>query len=360
MKKILFALALVATSVAGLVACSEEEPFNPYAKESSIKIISSNISFDASAQTGEVVFDAAGTVVAECASDWCTVSIIGNKMIVTVLDNVSFEGRSTTVTLKCGDKQLKVYPHQQGMLFSFADKAITIEMAGGTAEIIGSSTFAVTATADDWIKYEKTGDGYILTVGVNDSGDVRNGKFVIACGDSKTTYSITQKYERSFEGSYTMTYFTDNACTKSASKDVTISRPVVEDINSYLLSGLCEWDIPLYYDDVKNELYIKNAQYLGQSDTLGVFVTVSYSTLDKASYYVGYSTAESYNIVFSYKQDSGKYTLDLFDSAKRINTERLSQGFNIYTFACKEGETLTTALRKTSLLAVRQPKLVQK
>ncbi len=360
MKKILFALALVATSVAGLVACTEEESFNPYAKESSIKIVSSNISFDAAAQSGEVVFEADGTVTAECTSDWCKATVNGNKLIVTVPENISFEGRSTTVTLKCGDEQMKLYPHQQGMLFSFADQSVSVEMKGGSVEINGASTFDVTVSADDWIAYEKTDYGYLLTIKTNDSGNVRNGKFVISCGDAKTTYSITQKFERSFAGSYTMTYFTDNACTKSASKDVTISRPTADDPNSYLLSGLCNWDIPMHYDDVNNELFINNAQYIGQSDTLGVFVTVSYSTLDKASFYVGYSTAASYNVTFSYQLNDGKYTIDLFDSAKRINTERLSQGFSIYTFACKEGESLTTDLRKSSLMSVRQPKLVQK
>ena len=364
MKKILFSLALTAIGAIALVSCKPEPIVNPYAVEPAVKVIGSDVLFDAEAASGDIVVEAKGAIVAECKSDWCTVSVNGNKVTASVTDNMNLEGRSTPIVIRGQKDSTVVCAQQRGILVSFVDEQLVFEMNGGSDIIKGESSFPVTVETDsDWIKVEPTLGGFMVSVPFNNSGDARIGHVYIKLGDMVTTYTINQKFDRDFSGDYSIFFYTN--ATKSASKtfDVTITRSKT-DSKSYSLEGIPNaTPIPMTYDDVNGRLIIENGTYLGQYNASEyLYACVYYTNLEETSNYYNVSTGNpNYYIYFNFEMDeNGKYKMTLYNSAPMFNVERRSQGFYVYTFTTPPTEPLATANKKTTIWMVRNPVITQK
>lgn len=348
-----------------LVACKDEDPLyieNP----APITIVKSSVIFDAPGGTGSIQFEANGPVKVTSASEWCQVALSGNTVTVTADENRSLDGRASRITLECGGESVYVVSQQTGMEYSFTEASYLIEMDGGEVTVSGMSSFPVEYTTDsDWIKVTETEAGYTLTVGENDGNGSRTGTFTIISGGIETVYTIKQKFERNFAGSYTLDFFSSSSKATAKKLDVTIERDE-NDTDLYYISGITasstyDYKIPIRYNPATEQLVIKNTQYLGPyGEGLWEYVIVNYGTLDFASNYVSYSTAESYYIYFTYKYANKKYTLELHDSAPLFNASRKSSGFSLYTFTVEEGTTLASTNRKSSVLGVYFPTFTQK
>ncbi|MCQ2118116.1 MAG: hypothetical protein MJY76_08280 [Bacteroidales bacterium] len=371
MKKLLYFMAIAIIGAVTLVSCGKDEGTNPYAKESKIKVISSDVLFGPNAASGEVVLELqdVSTMEIECKSTWCNVlppnaGYSGNvTCTVNVEDNIGLEGRTAPVIFRGDKDSVIVCVQQQGIQYTFSDEELVFEMNGGTQVISGESSFPVTVEKDEeWITVSEILGGYQVSVPFNNSGDARQGHVYIKLGDIVTTYTINQKFDRDFSGEYSIFFYTNAAQTSSKTFDVTITRSAT-DSKAYTMEGITNASpIPLRFDDVNNQLIITNGSYLGQySTTEWIYACVYYSTLDGASNYYSVSTSTNYDIYFNFEMNQdGKYIITLHNSAPLFNVQRVSQGFYVYTFTTPPTEALATANKKTTLWMVRQPVITQK
>lgn len=359
MKKIVYYLMAALM----LSACNKEEVAGPK-DNSHITVINSDIVFDALGGTGTIkVTDLDGQVSAVSASDWCQVSVSGDVVTVTADENHGLVGRASRITLTSGKKSAYIIAQQTGMEYSFINASYLVDMDGGEFTVSGISTFPVTVDQKpDWAKITEVDGGFKVVVGVNDSGDSRVGELVLKCGDVKTVYTVRQKFDRVFSGNYTLNYYTNSAKTAAQSLNVTFERDA-SDPDLYYIDGISAegYKIPVKYDPAQEKLIIDNVKYLGPyADGLWEYTIVNYATLDLKSNYVSYSTDKKYFIYLTYKFNEGKYTLSLYNSAPMFNKDRVSTGFSLYTFTVGEGNTLSSANRKNSILSVFYPEFSQK
>lgn len=347
MKKI-FNIALVLLATAAVFSSCKKEEGYKYEKNTQVSVTKSDIIFDAKGGTGSITVAANGSFTAECKSDWCTTSVSGNIITVTAPEYKGLDGRSAAINITCNGQTVRITAQQSAMVFSFIDRQIDVPMAGAEFTISGKSTYDIEVLADDWIQYEAVEGGYALKVGVNTSGDNRQGYFIVQSGEAYAIYLINQAFDRDFSGTYALSCAagtaTVNIKMKSGEED------------TYIVSGMpyCD-DFEMFYDVSKNLLCIPNGTYVGQhTDGNYKYICVSYSTLDGASGYYSVSTSTNYWIWFDFSFD-GKYTITLYDSAKWFNQDRLSQGFTVYTFTTAPDVALATANRKSSIVAIKQP-----
>ena len=121
MKKIIN-LFIVLLGILVFAACSDNID-NPYAKESTISIVKSNLVFPARASNGVVEFHSQGTVSASSNATWCKTSVIGDTVKVAVEQNNNNDGRSTVVTLRNGNDSVNVPLVQAGLVFQISDSS---------------------------------------------------------------------------------------------------------------------------------------------------------------------------------------------------------------------------------------------
>lgn len=141
--------------------------------EKSVTILKSDLLFEPLGRTGFVEVQAQGVVTAELQSDWCSASVEGNMVSVTVEDNGSFEGRTALLTISADGAQVQLPVQQRGMaLGSLPKNNDHIGNAGGRLSyyIRHDLPFNLT-TEDEWI--HATMDGDSLHVDIDRNADVR-------------------------------------------------------------------------------------------------------------------------------------------------------------------------------------------
>ncbi len=372
MKKLLYFLAIAVIGAVTLVSCGKDEGTNPYAKESKIKVISSDVLFGPNAGSGEVVLEVKdiATMEIECKSPWCTVvppnaGYSGNvTCIVNVEDNMGLEGRAAPVIFRGDKDSVIVCVQQKGIHYTYSDTELVFEMVGGQQQIIGESSFPVTVEKDsDWITVTPIEGGFNVDVSMNEEQDIRRGHVYVKLGEVVSTYTIIQKFEKNLSGEYSMFFYTNAAQTASRTYDVTLTRSST-DIKAYSLTGIPNaTPIALTYDDVSNRLIAANGQCLGQySNTEWIYLCIYYSDLAETSNYYNVTVGNpNYNLYFNVeKNQDGKYVLSIYDSAPMFNISYRMQGFYVYLFSTPPTEPLSTANRKSNLWMVRQPVITQK
>jgi len=346
-------MAMAALAALSLASCQKEEPVYTVVKK--VKVTESDVLFGVEGGTGFITFEASGTASVSCKSEWCTVSLSGNKVTVNAPEYTGLEGRSAAINIACDKDTVRVTAQQAGMVFSYGGCQIDFKMAGGMEHIYGQCSFPEKIEADDWISYVKVSSGYVIEVGENTTGDNRKGTVKISAGSATATYVINQAFDRDFSGTYTVSY---GGAEKG---EVTLSRDA-SDENLYYIEGLvADAKIPFTYSASKNLLYIKNGQYVKQhTDGNYIYACVTYTNLEGSSSYYSVSTNANYDIWFSFAYSAGKYTISLYDSAKWFNKERTSTGFTMYTFTTEPGVTLATANKKATFLTCKHIGFVQK
>ena len=93
MKKItsIFALLLCVF----VFSCSNDDD----KETSSLQIVSSNVTFESAGGTGTIKVNAISEITATSNKDWCTVSVNGDIINVSVIENNDMSGRTAAVTM---------------------------------------------------------------------------------------------------------------------------------------------------------------------------------------------------------------------------------------------------------------------
>lgn len=119
MKKYLFTI-LCAMSLTLIPSACSSDIDNPYATTNGIKIVKSNILFDAPASEESIEVESNSPIHVECTASWCTVKVGNHVFLVTTSPNSSLDGRSTILTISNKENSIKATVQQQCMRFKVA------------------------------------------------------------------------------------------------------------------------------------------------------------------------------------------------------------------------------------------------
>lgn len=355
MKKTLNIIVILALAALAAMACQDIEPVNPYKVDPKISVVKSDVLFPVRASQGTIEVKAEGSYTATCSSSWVTLSTSGNTVNVSVTANESVSGRSATVLLTCGGSTVKVCVQQLGIVFN--NETVSPEGGSFNADITGIGNYTVECDAN-WISWEQSGNDLVVTAAKNRKPADRSTKLVIKTETSDITYIIAQGWVFSLEGNYKLKYFTGSSESTTKEDDVTLTMDG-NDRSKYILTGLYGYSIPITADQTTGEVVIKNCTYLGQVEDLYHYLCVNYSNNAQSSNYYSVSTNANYDVYFTFEwsDDADGYVFTLKDSAKAFNSDRLSQGFAIYSFTTGPDVALATGNRKAVLYTIRKPSI---
>lgn len=236
MKKILSFLVLLA-GVTMFTACGSDDA--SYKATDPLDITVADVLFEAGGGEGSILVNSTSEITATTNADWLSLSVDGNKVIVSADLNDDLSGRSARIVVTDATGAVgHVTATQNGLLISFVGESVNmIEGTDPEPVVIQNKSNAEgeISVDGDWIHYEVDEHGkYTFTFDEN-TGSYRKGSFTITIGSISKTFYFGQWGEdfTSFVGQHTATYEDDSGNTYS--KDVEI---VENGTNSYLLRGL--------------------------------------------------------------------------------------------------------------------------
>lgn len=186
MKKIFYSMVLFA---AVLWSGCEKESFRDFS-ETQVELYKSNVTFTAQGGTGTIeVAASALPVTATSDQAWCTVSVSGAVITVSVEPNINRLGRTALVSLKTQDK-VNFVPVSQAPVYLHLDSYETVVFLGngGTYSLPFECDvqLPVTVVADDpWISYTVSGNTIALSAQANPNFLTgRSSKIKVIAGDN--------------------------------------------------------------------------------------------------------------------------------------------------------------------------------
>jgi hypothetical protein len=159
-------ISLILFSVFVLQGCSKDTDQGRSFAETQVTVVKSNVTFTCAGGTGEIVVDTDGkAVTAVSDQEWCTTSVSGQTIKVTVGENINLLSRSAVITITSGEKKNSVPVYQEPL--SLTLKSYTAEFPGTGGDIsIGYECIGqVTAITSDrpWVEGTVSGNEIVLT-----------------------------------------------------------------------------------------------------------------------------------------------------------------------------------------------------
>ncbi|MDR2385170.1 MAG: hypothetical protein LBD80_05860 [Tannerella sp.] len=159
--KNLIKISLLLTCILYLSGCSEDEKetFKP-------TVTKADVNFEAAGGNGYIDVSAKGNISASAEASWCTVSVSGQRINVTVTPNGDQMGRSTLITISADGETIAVPVNQYAPILVLDYTTLSFSFSGGTKEINAvksSAPFQVSANAD-WISCSVSGQKISITL----------------------------------------------------------------------------------------------------------------------------------------------------------------------------------------------------
>ena len=342
MKKIIN-LFIVLLGIFVFAACSDNID-NPYAKESTISIVKSNLVFPARASNGVVEFHSQGTVSASSNATWCKTSVVGDTVKVAVEQNNNNDGRSTVVTLRNGNDSVNVPLVQSGLVFEMKVSTVisSSDLAASFAYAMSSNLDFNVLSAPDWVTVSNTEDSLKVSMTANTTGHRRIGYVKYNVGSYNDSIKVVQyNFDKDLAGDY---YFVGQ---NDAGNLLAYKAKVYKD--SISLPDL-KFNIPATFDASQITISIKCGQYIGNFGAYYVYtIFADASNRNWTGYNVGSST---YTAGFTFdNQDGASAMFSGTFGTHEIGTLLLS------AFSAKE---LNDNTYKADLLVLHSPFLVKK
>lgn len=307
MKRI-FNLILIALCVIGYTSCNDDEGIE-YIQESTIKIISRDVSFPAAASQGSIVVEAPGAITVTTSDQgWCTTSVSGSTIQVNVEENPGLEGRNSMLTIHCDGDSTAIAIQQSGVIFQLsAGSQIMVNNEAKTYsyDLVSNVEIAL-STSEDWISVKVEEGKLNITLTENNTGHLRNGSIAYAAGAYKDKIEVTQcEFDKDLAGEYQF-FFIDTKDGKTKYLNATLSKTG----NNYILDlPDMGFKIPVIYNQNAGTLSVKGGQYMGDLQTYKVHTAL----WDITEGYLSWSNAVSMSARFEYLEEDGVgYTLASF------------------------------------------------
>ena len=249
-----------------LVSCGKDELTGYVPGDETIEVVANDLLFDAKEGTATVEVKATGSISVVLTSDWCSATVNGNVVSVSVQTNRNFEGRTAILTIKTDRASRQLPVQQRGMVLGrFPEESLYVPMAGDSFDFTISHDLPMNLTASaSWIQATMNGEKLQLSVDNNTSGHLRRGYVVSECAGFRDTLRIAQ-YDliNDIVGSYYMVgYLGGNGGQLSATRF-----DVVERNDSLFMHWTNQdiWEntyIPLGFDRTTATLFIPSAMQL--------------------------------------------------------------------------------------------------
>jgi hypothetical protein len=259
MKKILLIIACI-VGVFSFVSCSDEEQV---AEE--LKIVQSDVKFGCGSSEGYIEFTSPTAATATSSEDWCTTSVSGNQVIVSVTTNGALEGRNAVVTLSAAGKKIDVPVSQSGIIFTVNndDAYLVSGTSANDVTISVNANYEFSATSEDsWIHPKIDGDNVIISFDDN-TGKYRVGTVDFQSGVKKTSITIGQMNatDTADEGYYIAFYKTSLTATGWYYRIVTLTKDENGDME---MNGLLTFgSITFKYNSSLGYYELTNGSYVG-------------------------------------------------------------------------------------------------
>ncbi len=360
MKKIL--LALAALSLVFLpVGCESDE--GDYDTLATVQVTASEITFQPQGGVGTVTFTSSGPVTVESSRSWCTASVSGSTINVTVDEYDGLENRYADIVIKSGDYSTRVTAHQYGYYFSLDG----VKDSYHVEDVNGQVTLPLThynhkpaGVADvDWLSAVYEGENVIIKAADNTTGKPRTGNVTIG----NTTIEIVQwSFDSVFAGEYD--WFGTTTATGSAtnSMPVTISDYDAEKgtfrisfaDNSIVKGAYLE--VP--FDPDTYTFTISAGQYVGE----GVYKNAPayiYSVLYGGGYVTWGDSSIKASFTFTLDPETGKFYAPLRDIGTWSASGRVVSGVYFELFS-QNNPTTTYRMKVSIFTKVYNNVLIQK
>lgn len=203
MKRHVLHILFLSALLTGFSACSSDSD-NPYAHESELRVVHSEVLFPGGSATGYIVVEAPATVTATTESPWVTPIVKGDTVFVTVTANEQYSGRSAVLTLQSGVDAVNVIVQQAGLDFvAKTDSAVIVgDEVNERRYYLHASANVSLSSSDDWISGTLDGDSLILIVEPNTTGHLRTGYLKYTCGPAADSIMVTQASFDDLMGKY--------------------------------------------------------------------------------------------------------------------------------------------------------------
>lgn len=330
----LIACLLFATS------CSDDDE----AVSTSLQVIKSDVSFTAVAATGSIEVQSTSAVTAASNQDWCTVSVNGNVITVSVPTYTGLVGRHAVVEISdaVGEKVRVPVSQAGGVWYVKGEDMYGLSDEEATITIPVKSDYNYTVDMPDWITGKEVKDGYSLTLKENTTGNARKGivKFVSERGTKEIVF--LQFGLNDIAGTYEATYKApdeeNNLVEETTTFELVQDEKDKEMFHAVGLSSLDGLEIPFKFNSETYQLSVNAGQYLGAITSANYYF---YTILHSEAGYVHATSTLSYSATaafdmgaetvmpaFSFKDEKG-ISFDTSDGTVKSYLD----GLYVYVFA---------------------------
>lgn len=270
-------MAMMAVSI--FTSCSDDDA--AYTFGEGMKIVSSNVIFDAAGGKGSIVVEGnVSAVKAASNAEWCKVLVKdANTVEVTIDKYTGYENRDAVVTLtdESNGDAIHAAVIQNGGIWMLTSTSYTVSNKGADIVIPVKADLAYDIEASNWIKdCKKVAEGISVKIAENKSGKPRMGTMTLKNErDESTVITFTQFDITDIEGEYHVkcdSLFYDDwyeeDILRSIERDVTV-KLVDEENGIFHVMGMFANELPLVMNFNKET----STMSFEQNQRMGALVT---------------------------------------------------------------------------------------
>ncbi|WP_193617462.1 BACON domain-containing protein [Culturomica massiliensis] len=179
-----------------LAACDSDDNKTD---SSELEVISSDLSIAAVGGTGTIEVFSAGAWSATSNKTWCTVTVSGKIVHVTVPENPTISSRIALITIKAPEGNKTIPVSQQGSIIALSQPKLTLGASGKTKNVTVQSNLKWTASSKDrWCHIYITDDTLKVSADHYDNTDPRTTQITLSAGKNTKILSVSQRNQGDF------------------------------------------------------------------------------------------------------------------------------------------------------------------
>lgn len=312
MKKIFSLISLLAAVIV-FTACSSD---NNYTTSDNyiLEVVQAETTFGPDASTGQIVVNSDQSVVAVSSEDWCTVSVQGNIINVSVPDYDEIASRNALVTIVSGSRTIDVPVHQEGVVLAInmgGESSLTVGDEAVVKKLPYKSNADIKFSTDaDWLSVNLNNGNMEVNISANETGHMRNTYIYYEKGEMKDSIKVVQC---DFDKDILNKIFYFAGYDLSEEEDVIIAELAAftkTEAGEYVLNFFqYDWLVPV-------TLASATEARISLSNNIGVFdpYTIGFVGWDLDQGYISWDSSVSISANFYYDEESESTMADIEDN----------------------------------------------
>lgn len=250
-------------------------------EQPTFKIVDADVNFTASGGEGAIVIEplGSGAPQIEVEKGWCTATVSGNTVSVTVAPNTDSYSRETSLKITMGD-YTRTFGIYQGGIYYYADDDFG-QLGYKKDDVLRiplireGDMFIDVVDHCSWVNASVDGDEIVVTALSDNDLTPRSGHVTLKAGvQEKTIYFVQTEHPLDYDaylGEWTFTHM--SAASGGELKSVNVVLAVNEEGKSFKMTGLSTYTIVLNYDETNGQLTFKVGDKVGTYTYSGDGVT---------------------------------------------------------------------------------------